>query len=186
MTISKEYQEALKEMHGRSQKWGVRVEIPEKVKWCIEHYPIKSVLDFGCGKGAVVEEIKRQYPHLEVYGYDPAFNDVLPEKVDMIMSTDVLEHIEPHELDNTINDLRSRTNILQYHLIACHLAKKLLPDGRNAHLIIETPDWWQRKLGEWEWNFVHEDIISYMKSRKKGNRPLAVTKYEAVMVMGNE
>jgi len=58
MTISKEYQDALKEMHGRSQKWGVRVEIPEKVKWCIENYPIKSILDFGCGKGAVVEELK--------------------------------------------------------------------------------------------------------------------------------
>jgi hypothetical protein len=188
MTLSKEYQEILKTMHEKSEKWGVRVNIPEKVEWCIEKYDIKSLLDFGCGKGAVISAIKEKYPHIETYGYDPAFQNFLPEKVDMIMSTDVLEHIEPEELNNTINDLKSRTTVLQYHLIACHLAKKELPDGRNAHLIVETPDWWQRKLSEWDWKFVHEDIISYMKYPKKqpNGRPMAVTKYEAVMVIENE
>lgn len=183
MTLTTQYQEQLKQLHEKNKKWGVRVEIPEKVIWCIENFSIKSILDFGCGKGAVISAIKEKYPHLETYGYDPAFNDKLPDKVDMIMSTDVLEHIEPEELDNTISDLRSRTNILQYHLIACHKARKELPDGRNAHLIIETPDWWQNKLDEWEWKFLHEDIIAYMKYPKKqaAGRPLAVTKYEVII-----
>lgn len=182
MTLTAEYQDQLKQLHDTSKKWGVRTEIPEKVIWCIENFSIKSILDFGCGKGAVIEAIKDRYPYLETYGYDPAFNTFLPEKVDMIMSTDVLEHIEPDEFNNTIDDLRSRTNIIQYHLIACHKAKKELPDGRNAHLIIETPDWWQRKLSEWNWNFLHEDIIAYMKSTKK-NRSMAVTKYEVILKM---
>ena len=182
MTHSTEYSDQLKQLHELNSKWGVRTEIPEKVDWCIKNYPIWSILDFGCGKGAVINAIKEKYPHIETFGYDPAFHTELPVKVDMIMSTDVLEHIEPEELNNTINDLRNRTNILQYHLIACHKAKKELPDGRNAHLIIETPDWWQRKLSEWEWEFLHEDIIAYMKSTKK-NRPMAVTKFEVIVKM---
>jgi trans-aconitate methyltransferase len=182
MTHTAEYAEQLKKLHEANKKWGVTVEIPKKVIWCIENFPIKSVLDFGCGKGAVIAAIKEKYPHLEIYGYDPAFNNNLPEKVDMIMSTDVLEHIEPEELTNTLNDLASRTNILQYHLIACYKAKKELPDGRNAHLIIKTPDWWQRKLGEWNWEFLHEDIVAYMKYSKKqsDSRPMAVIKYETI------
>ena len=183
MTHSIEYAEQLKKLHETSKNWGVRVEIPEKVIWCIENFSIKSILDFGCGKGTVINSIKEKYPHVETHGYDPAFSNNLPEKVDMVMSTDVLEHIEPEELDNTINDLKNRANILHYHLIACHKAKKELPDGRNAHLIIETPDWWQRKLGEWDWEFLHEDIISYMKYPKKQPtaRPMAVTKYETII-----
>lgn len=185
MTVTSAYQKQLQQLHETNSKWGVRVEIPEKVIWCIENFAINSVLDFGCGKGAVISALQEKYPHIETHGYDPAFNNSLPDKVDMIMSTDVLEHIEPEELENTICDLRSRTNILQYHLIACHLAKKELPDGRNAHLIVETPDWWQLKLSEWNWKFVHEDVIAYMQHPKKqpNGRPMAITKYEAVMVM---
>ena len=28
-------------------------------------------------------------------------------------------------------------------------AKKTLPDGRNAHLILQTPDWWRDKLSSY-------------------------------------
>jgi hypothetical protein len=30
--------------------------------------------------------------------------------------------------------------------IACYPAKKHLPDGRNAHLIVESPAWWREQL----------------------------------------
>jgi hypothetical protein len=33
-----------------------------------------------------------------------------------------------------------------WFIIACYPAKKLLPDGRNAHLIIESPIWWLDKI----------------------------------------
>lgn len=180
MTISKNYQETLKEMHSQKKRWGTRNEIPEKVRFCIEHFKINSILDFGCAEGTVIKSIKEEYPNLETYGYDPAFNTFLPEKVDMIMSTDVLEHIEPEELDNTIEDLRSRSTI-QYHLIACHKAKKELPDGRNAHLIQKTPDWWQRKFDQWSWDWEYEHAYAFVKQYKKG-RPLAQTYYELIVV----
>ena len=182
MTISLEYQKILKEMHENASNWGRTSEIPVLVEKYISELNIESILDFGCGKGEILKLIEKRYPNIKTYGYDPAFNDVLPEKIDMVISTDVLEHIEPEKLDETINDLRNRTNIVQYHLIACHKATAVLPDGRNAHLIIKTPDWWQRKLGEWDWQWGYENVISYMKNKKK-QRPMAVTKYEMVGIM---
>ena len=83
----------------------------------------------------------------------------IPSQVDLVYSSDVLEHVEPDLIDETINHLFSISNY-QYHLIACHPAKKALSDGRNAHLIIEDPSWWLKKfeaqLGN-EWEIVSTD-----------------------------
>mgnify|MGYP007000267248 len=70
----------------------------------------------------------------------------LPEKTDLVYSSDVLEHIEVDQLETVIDKLYSIANKYQYHLIACHPAKKRLSDGRNAHLIIEKPEWWKAVL----------------------------------------
>jgi hypothetical protein len=51
--------------------------------------------------------------------------------------------------------------------IACYPAKKHLPDGRNAHLIIESPDWWRTKiLSNMQVSIVHEHVIVVDKSHK--------------------
>ena len=95
----------------------------------------------------------------------------------MIFSQDVLEHIEPIELDNVLNDLASRCNKVMYHLIACHPAKKALSDGRNAHLIIESPNWWKQRLSSvLNWKMYNEFITDKMTDVKKGP-PIRVVKY---------
>jgi hypothetical protein len=33
-------------------------------------------------------------------------------------------------------------------IVACYPAKKILPDGRNAHLSVHEPDWWIEKIKE--------------------------------------
>jgi hypothetical protein len=33
-----------------------------------------------------------------------------------------------------------------------------LNDGRNAHLIIETPEWWKQKLETFGWTVEYEKI----------------------------
>ena len=55
-----------------------------------------------------------------------------------------------------------------YHLIACHPAKKCLSDGRNAHLIIESPTWWRSKLQSIDYQIVSEKITQYQATPKKG------------------
>lgn len=178
MTITADYAESLKKLH-KSKAFGNRSNIPREVIRCIEEYNIQSILDFGCGKGNVVKALKETYPNLTVYGYDPGRDscNTLPNNVDMIISTDVLEHIEPELLEETLLDLAKRTDKVMYHLIACHPAKKNLADGRNAHLIVETPDWWKNKLATvLGWKMYNENTQAYLAQPKKGPS-IQVVKY---------
>ncbi len=182
MKISKEYQDNLKKLHSK-KSFGTRASIPDDVIRCIEQYDVTSILDFGCGKGHVVTALKEKYPNMTVYGYDPAREgaDYLPDNVDMIFSTDVLEHIEPEMLDETLADLARRTNKVMCHLIACHPAKKMLDDGRNAHLIIESPSWWKSKLQSVVGWAMHNECISEYVAQPKKGPPINVVKYTVTL-----
>ena len=143
---------------------------------------IKSFLDFGAGKGGTSEYIRNQYPNVLLHTFDPAtFPNPLPEEVELTYSSDVLEHVEEHLIDETLQDLCKRSTRYQYHLIACHPAKKTLSDGRNAHLIIEKPKWWKRKIQAIsDWKIIHEDIMDHVAQPKKGP-PINVVKYIVIM-----
>ena len=118
--------------------------------------------------------------------YDPSDESTeLPEKVDMIFSKDVLEHVEPDLLEYTITDLWRRTEKVQYHLIACHKAINYYDDGNNAHLIVETPDWWQRLFRAMGFRIVAENVVGSIKY-PKGRQSIATTKYECVISMRQE
>ena len=181
MAHSKEYLEELKLLHSK-KTFGLNKNIPDIVKKLIEEKNIKSFLDYGAGKGHTSNTIKETYPDIELYTYDPAtFPIPLPEQVELTYSSDVLEHVEEWFIDNTLQDLCNRTTRYQYHLIACHPAKKALSDGRNAHLIIENPDWWKSKLGEIQgWNIIHEETTERYAQPKKGPL-LHVIKYIVIM-----
>lgn len=158
MAFTAKYLEQLKDLHGKSN-FGSGATLPKVVKQILDTGEIKSFLDFGSGKGYTSAIIKEQYPHIDLYTYDPVTSPIeLPAQVDMTYSSDVLEHIEPKLLQKTLDDLFARTKKYQYHLIACHPAKKKLSDGRNAHLIIENPKWWKRKLQPYNWIIEHEKI----------------------------
>jgi hypothetical protein len=177
MAHSAEYLEELKKLHDK-KTFGLNRNIPAVVHKLIKEKNITSFLDFGAGKGYTSETITHTYPDIELHTYDPAtFPNPLPESVELTYSSDVLEHVEEHLIDDTIQDLCNRSSRYQYHLIACHPAKKELSDGRNAHLIIEKPDWWKRKLEQLDdWKIIHEEVTERHAKVKKGP-PLHVVKY---------
>jgi hypothetical protein len=118
---------------------------------------IRTVLDFGCGKGELGRYVQSQLPGRvdEWYNYDPGnpeFNKLPPEdrKFDMVLSTDVLEHIEPHKLEDTIRQLAKWTKLVLYSNIACYPTLKYFRggtyDGQDLHLIVEEPEWWRNKI----------------------------------------
>jgi len=181
MTHSNEYAEELKKLHSK-KSFGVSKNIPKEVRLLIEKHKVQSILDFGCGKGLTLQEFINSYPDIQCIGFDPGREgfDTLPDSVDLIYSSDVLEHIEPELLDATLTDLFSRCNKAMYHLIACHPAKKALSDGRNAHLIIESPKWWKKKLTSLGWNIVEDRIIEYTSEVKKGP-PREIVKYLVII-----
>jgi cyclopropane fatty-acyl-phospholipid synthase-like methyltransferase len=167
------YKKQLKELH-KKEGWGKTGYIPQKVLELLSNKNIKSVLDFGCGKGNVTRLLKENFPNVNVIGWDPAFSEEpLPTQVDLIMSIDVLEHIEPIKLDETLKDLQTRSK-LHYHAIANHKATTNLPDGRNAHLIVETPCWWKDKLISQNYKIVYEEVYSRISK-------VPVVKYEVVL-----
>lgn len=117
----------------------------------IDKYGAQTLLDFGCGKGMQYHEAKLH----EDWGvpmptlYDPAVPgiDVLPNalavKFDGVICCDVLEHLEPKEAAGVIFDVTIRAKGFAFFSIATYPAKKILPDGRNAHLLIRSEDWWR-------------------------------------------
>ncbi len=181
MAHTAEYVEELKKLHEK-KSFGISSKIAKEVVECIEKYNVKSLLDFGCGKGYTLEAVKNRYPDIDCMGYDPGREgfDKLPDAVDFIYSSDVLEHIEPDQLDETLRDLYDRAGKAMYHLIACHPAKKELSDGRNAHLIIEKPEWWREKLTSLGWKIIKEEIKEYTTIPKKGG-PRLIVKYLVVI-----
>lgn len=113
----------------------------------IESLGFTDILDYGCGKGKLGLGKK----------YDPAIPEFStdPDPADLLVSTDVLEHIEPDLLDNVLIHMKSKMKKQGFLTIGCSPASKKLPDGRNAHLIVRSPDWWIEKLKE------HFVILSY-------------------------
>lgn len=107
-----------------------------------------SILDYGCGKAKLRDALRKE--GRIVHCYDPAVPEFSgrPASADLVVCTDVLEHIEPHFLYHVLTDIAMLTQHTAF-LVACtRPAKKSLPGGRNAHLIVEGPAWWAEKLGE--------------------------------------
>lgn len=111
-----------------------------------------SILDYGCGKGYLAKEIP--FP---IWEYDPAIpgKDSSPRPADLVVCTDVLEHIEPDHLDAVLHDLKRVVKRLGYFVINTGPASKTLPDGRNTHLIQQDREWWRNTLGR----FFHVKLV---------------------------
>lgn len=179
MIITDDYAKQLQQMHKKGVI-GFGVEPPTKLVEILKSYPIKSVLDYGCGEGNMIRAVQNLFPNLEMYGYDPGVEQYssIPEKTDLVYSADVLEHFEPILIDDGLQKIFNIANI-HYHNIACHPAKKSLPDGRNCHLIIEEPDWWLTKIKQNidnSWNIIYTNTYNTFRKKRKG------THFEIVLI----
>lgn len=146
--LGAEYKKQLNQLHSAGVFNNGRAAY-EIVRRFLSIYNPSSILDFGCGHGELIRVIAENHPSARLYGYDPgnkdyqSFPDVV---VDSLVSTDVLEHIEPNFLDDTLSRIEKTFSKYAFFRIACYPAMKSLPDGRNAHLIVENPDWWRKKI----------------------------------------
>lgn len=107
----------------------------------------QTILDYGCGKGALGRSL-RQYRGFRVQDYDPAVSDYVksPSPADLVVSMDVIEHVEPECLDAVIADLHRLTKRLLFVGISTRLAGRTLSDGRNAHISLHDGEWWREKF----------------------------------------
>lgn len=160
---SKKYVKQLKKLHEDKQSFGSKASELNKINYILSTHNLNSVLDYGCGKGTLIKTIKSTNPNIIATGYDPGNEEFLQEPTphELVSCVDVLEHIEPELLDNVLKHLDSLSEKFLYLEISCFPAKTLLPNGKNAHLIIEPPEWWKSKLISYfkEENFMFERVV---------------------------
>jgi hypothetical protein len=108
-----------------------------------------TVLDYGCGEGSFKKALA---PH-RVQEYDPGIRgkDILPKPCDLVVCTDVMEHVEPKALMRVIDHIFRLTGYIAYIVVATRPANAVLPGGRNAHLIIENAEWWTKAFTRPGW-----------------------------------
>lgn len=137
--ISDEYRALLVQCH-QDPEWGTSAHLwVDKVRDLARTYG-PTILDYGCGKGVLREHL------FNITNYDPATFPTPPAPHDLVVCLDVLEHVEFDKLPAVLDDLRRLAKKALFVVIATQAAQKSLPDGRNAHLIIEDGDWWRDQL----------------------------------------
>lgn len=142
--ITPEYKDLNRRLHEERPDYGTSGSkyAPTVLKLC-EGLKTTSVLDYGCGKGTLANNIP--FP---IWEYDPCVpgKDEQPRAADIVVCTDVLEHVEPSRLTDVLGNIASLTKKVAYFVVATRPAKKTLPDGRNAHLIQKPAVWWRDTL----------------------------------------
>jgi hypothetical protein len=147
--ITEEYRTMQQELH-RNPNYGVAsVQYAPLVAEVMKAAGTSELLDYGAGKGRLgmtLEGIFKQ--KLTIHHYDPAIPQwaTPPQPCDFVACIDVLEHIEPHLIDNVLDDLQRVTTGVGVFTVHTGPAAKVLLDGRNAHLIQQPPSWWLRKF----------------------------------------
>lgn len=152
--IRPEYEALLKQTREGWQEWGssaVRNAGPELARYINRHRStIRTILDFGCGNGVLKPYLEAHLlGDVEIYEFDPSVpgKDTLPplDRFDLIITVDVLEHIEPQSLYDTLEWIAQHGD-RQFHHIDCNDTNHKLADGRDVHLIIQPPAWWEAAL----------------------------------------
>ena len=182
--ITESYRDTLIEHRKTNPEWGgsaVRNAGDHIVRWLNKRKDITSVLDFGCGIGTLGKYVQGERGidgDIEWHEYDPSIpgKDTLPDRMfDAIVTTDVMEHIEPESLDGTLDWLCEHAAHWQFHHIDCNLNAKHLPDGRSVHLIVKPMTWWESTIVLPGWKLVYRSSIQQLKrSRMRGSGTIIV------------
>lgn len=144
--ISEEYSKLNQQLHKENPNYGCNGKhYLQDVINIAKELNTQDILDYGCGKSSLAQNI----PFI-IKQYDPAVPkySALPRAADLVVCTDVLEHIEPECLDDVLEHLRTLVKKMGLFTVATRPAKKTLPDGRNAHLIQQSGRWWLLKILE--------------------------------------
>jgi len=142
--ISSEYRNLNTRLHRDNLAYGVggSRHAPTVLKLA-QSISSQSILDYGCGKGLLAKALP--FP---IWEYDPAIpgKDLSPRAADLVVCTDVLEHIEPDKLVFVLNDIKRCARKIAYFVIHTGPSTKQLADGRNSHLIQQPAKWWKKTL----------------------------------------
>jgi len=141
------------QVHKNPSKFNGHSLLPHEndIKNLIDELEIESVLDYGCGKALgwfghkFHEKWNIPFPTLYDPGFEP-FSEKPKGKYDLVICTDVMEHIPENSVEYVLNDIFNYATKAVYFEISKVPAVKKLPNGMNAHLTIKSEEWWQEKI----------------------------------------
>lgn len=149
MSISAAYLEQQKKLHENDNYGVASVHYAPLVSEIVNTLQVRHLLDWGCGKGRLFQNLKADHK-MTLQAYDPAVERYSspPVPAEMLTCIDVLEHVEPDLLDETLDDLARLTECVAFLTVHTGPAVKVLSDGRNAHLTQQPMEWWLPKIWE--------------------------------------
>ena len=139
-TYTDEYAKLQADFHNQRPDYGISGhKYADPIAQLAKNLNTRDILDYGCGKCTLQKSLP--FP---IQNYDPFILEFAarPSPADLVCCTDVMEHIEPDFIQNVIQDIHSLTKVAAFFQIATRPASKQLPDGRNAHLVIQPANWW--------------------------------------------
>lgn len=158
--VSSRYAAQLQSLHAKG-RWGADgAKHAAPVIELAAEISAETILDYGCGEQALAKALALADRPRRVSGYDPGIpgREALPKPADLVVCTDVLEHVEPERLDAVLDHIHRLTGKAAYLIAATRPAKAILPDGRNAHLIVQSEDWWLQKIAALDWTVERTQI----------------------------
>jgi len=171
MKITEEYRKQNADLHQSNKEYGTSgAKHAKTVAEIAEMIQAEAILDYGCGK----QTLAKALPQYTVRGYDPAIPglDIPPKPADLVVCTDVLEHIEEECLEEVLFDLHMLTKKVLFITVATRPAKKKLPDGRNAHINLKSYRKWLSVLMKYFeldhfTNVANQEFMAIMTKREK-------------------
>ncbi len=150
------------------------------IKEIINKNKISTMLDYGCGKGSFynkefilnnkkINSLKDLWS-IDIDLFDPCYEEhssINEDKYyDMTICIDVLEHIPSQDIDWVLYKIFNKTKKYVFMNVACYPAIALLPNGKNAHININNPQWWHKKILQIKKKFLNLKIICICSIKK--------------------
>lgn len=141
------YTELYKQIH-KKKKYGISGDrlVPELRK--LIPTGCKSLLDYGAGQSNTAALLGKELSIPTLYAYDACVEgrNVKPEgRFDVVICTDVLEHIPEDELDELLQDIGEYSDKAIF-VVSLVKAGEILPNGENAHCTVKPESWWIEKI----------------------------------------
>lgn len=169
--ITEDYLKLNQQMHEENDKYGANgARWSKHLIGLIRATKVKTILDYGCGKGSLYFQLKDMVKDYQ--NYDPCIPEFSkePSPAQLIICTDVMEHVEPELTDNVLMDIQSKSEGIVFFNISLKSAVKNLPDGRNTHINLHPINWWIRKLINY-YELMEVGLVSIEdKDKEKGNQ----------------
>lgn len=159
MNLSQQYRAVLEQEHAESA-WGVTgwTHAPYVYKIMVQE-GLTTLLDYGCGQGKLGHWFAKYADQVDLRQYEPGIAQLAadPKPAHMVACVDVMEHVEPKCVVHVLDHIQSLAQHRVYFNISMRPAGRILNDGRNAHLTIQSQKWWTALLRK-RWN--ETDVVT--------------------------